>query len=51
MADVDVIPSKERSDEFVRRVIPGDHRDKLTPTTIDLLNHHFADFLTTFGYC
>ncbi len=51
MADVDVIPSKERSDEFVLRVIPGDHRDKLTPTTIDLLNHHFADFLTTFGYC
>ncbi|WP_322781624.1 sulfotransferase domain-containing protein [Synechococcus sp. CBW1107] len=51
LADVDVIPSKERPNEFVRRVVPGDHRDKLTSSTIALLDHHFVDFLNAFGYC
>lgn len=33
-----------------RRVIPGDHRDKLKPATIKVLNTRFAEFLHRFGY-
>jgi hypothetical protein len=50
LSAVDVIPSEERPTAFVRRVVPGDHREKLAPDTIKELNSRFGDFLHAFGY-
>jgi hypothetical protein len=47
---VDVVPSEECPTTFVRRVVPGDHREKLAPGTIEELNSRFGDFLHSFGY-
>lgn len=47
---VDVDPSEERPTAFVRRVVPGDHLEKLAPGTIEELNSRFGDFLHAFGY-
>jgi hypothetical protein len=47
---VDVDPSEERPTAFVRRVVPGDHLEKLAPGTIEELNSRFSDFLHAFGY-
>lgn len=33
-----------------RKVTPGDHKEKLQPATIELLNERFNDMLTRFGY-
>lgn len=33
-----------------RRILPGDHREKLQPFTIDQLNQKFETILTRFGY-
>ena len=46
----DVIPKSEVPTEFVRRVVPGDHRDKLDPDTIRLLDATFSEELKRFGY-
>lgn len=46
----DVMPDEERPDNFVRKVTPGDHRDKLDPATIALLNEALAPMLTELGY-
>jgi hypothetical protein len=45
-----VVPSEERPTAFVRRVVPGDHLEKLAPATIEELNSRFSDFLHAFGY-
>lgn len=50
LADVDIVPGKERSTEFVRKVVPGDHREKLMPETIAQLNQAFAEFMSAFSY-
>lgn len=47
---VDVVPSEERPTAFVRRVVPGDHLEKLAPATIEELNSRFSEFLHAFGY-
>lgn len=41
---------KEESDQHVRKIQPGDHKQKLKASTIEALNHIFADVLTTLGY-
>ncbi|MCR0983679.1 sulfotransferase domain-containing protein [Roseomonas populi] len=46
----DVMPDEERPTEFVRRVKPGDHRDKLDEATIAKLDEMLADELAWFGY-
>jgi len=46
----DVIPSSENQNEFVRKVIPGDHIDKLKPETIANLNAQLGASLKLFGY-
>ena len=46
----DVVPFEERPTEFVRRVTPGDHREKLSAGVIDTLNTALADELRFFGY-
>ena len=46
----DIVPDEERPDEFVRKVTPGDHRDKLDPATIAQLNEALAPMMTELGY-
>jgi Sulfotransferase domain len=47
---VDIKPDKEDPKQFIRRVTPGDHRDKLQPSTISRINHELAGILTAMGY-
>lgn len=46
----DVRPDAERPTEFIRRVTPGDHREKLSPAVVDHLNDLFAAEMKHFGY-
>ena len=46
----DIVPEKEDPTMFVRRVRPGDHREKLSPHTISRLNEIFGSELTEYGY-
>ena len=46
----DVRPEVEDERRHVRRVTPGDHKEKLQQKTIDRLNGLFADQLDRFGY-
>lgn len=47
---VDVKPDEENPKQFIRRVTPGDHADKLTSATIEQLNVDLDKVLKTFGY-
>ena len=46
----DVIPSDERQDQFVRKVLPGDHVEKLSAAVIEELNQRLAVSLDFYGY-
>ena len=46
----DVIPGKEEPGNHIRRVTPGDHREKLKPATVDSLTERFRDVAAPFGY-
>ena len=46
----DVVPDEENPTAFVRRVLPGDHRNKLTAQVIDRLNGLLAQPMRLFGY-
>jgi hypothetical protein len=46
----DVFPEQESPTAFVRRVVPGDHVDKLDRTIIMQLNQILAPALDLFGY-
>jgi hypothetical protein len=46
----DVLPDAEQPTAFIRKVTPGDHREKLSPTIIEELNGVFADEMHLFGY-
>jgi hypothetical protein len=46
----DVMPDEERPDKFVRKVTPGDHKDKLSAETIADLNVALAPMLEELGY-
>jgi hypothetical protein len=48
--ETDICPDVEQPDRHVRKVTPGDHREKLAPETIAELNGQLHDILTTFGY-
>jgi Sulfotransferase domain len=50
MAWADILPEKETPTAFVRRVTPGDHREKLRPETIAKLNTIMKPAMETFGY-
>lgn len=47
----DVVPKVEDPNNFVRRVIPGDHKEKLSERVIDTLNDRLSESLSRFGYC
>lgn len=46
----DVIPKQEDQSQHIRQVHPGNHRKKLKPATIRLLNEKLAGFLACYGY-
>lgn len=46
----DIQPKVENPRNFVRKVTPGDHREKLSPQGIEKLNTKLADVLKAFGY-
>jgi hypothetical protein len=50
MGWADVLPDAERADQFIRKVRPGDHKDKLSPVIIERLNAIMAPALALFGY-
>ena len=47
---VDEMPDKEDKTKFVRAVVPGDHRRKLAPETIQKLDNQLKQSLQTFDY-
>lgn len=49
-ADHDVILEGERPSEHIRRAHPGDHENKLKPSTIEYLTDLFRLVLVRFGY-
>lgn len=50
VAQVDVFPEKERPDQHVRQVHPGNYKKKLKPETIRKLDEIFAEEMAFFGY-
>jgi hypothetical protein len=46
----DVRPQREDPDAFIRRVTPGDHREKLRPATINTINAALRPAMELFGY-
>jgi hypothetical protein len=50
MGWADVFPTAERPSELIRRVRPGDHREKLSAATIAELDQILAEPLRAFGY-
>lgn len=46
----DVLPDEERPTEFVRRVSPGDHVDKLSPSVIEYVTGLLREEMRAFGY-
>jgi hypothetical protein len=50
MGWADKIPTQENPREFVRRVLPGDHKEKLPQTVIEQINATLSPSMTLFGY-
>ncbi len=46
----DIIPTTENIQSHVRRVIPGDHLNKLNAEIIEELNEYFKDYLYKYSY-
>lgn len=46
----DIVPSSEDETKHVRKVTPGDHREKLSPECIAKLNEILADVLKRYNY-
>ena len=44
------IPDHEDKFQHIRKATPGDHKEKLKPATINILNDYFADILSIFKY-
>jgi len=47
---IDSRPEQEDIYAHIRQVVPGDHRRKLKPSTIEQLNHDLADILCKYDY-
>ncbi|HEV2362697.1 MAG TPA: glycosyltransferase [Caulobacteraceae bacterium] len=50
LAVTDVFPEVEDPKAFIRRVLPGEHKEKLAPETIAALNLKLGPVLDLFGY-
>ncbi len=47
---IDVVPEEENPDAFIRKVTPGDHREKLSDETIATLDRVLGRAMEAFGY-
>lgn len=47
---IDVVPEEENPTAFIRKVTPGDHREKLSAATIAELDRALARAMEAFGY-
>ena len=47
---IDVVPERENPGAFIRKVTPGDHKEKLSPAVIAEMNSVLAPTMTAFGY-
>lgn len=47
---IDRRPEREDIYAHIRQVVPGDHRRKLKPSTMEQLNHDLADILCKYDY-
>ncbi len=47
---IDVIPEEENPDAFIRKVTPGDHREKLSDATIAEIDTTLVSAMEAFGY-
>jgi hypothetical protein len=50
MGWADKVPEQENPREFVRRVLPGDHKEKLSQSVIEQINEILWPSMTLFGY-
>ena len=50
VAAVDVRPTEEVATNFIRKVTPGDHKEKLSPETIERVERDLRPVLRAFGY-
>ena len=50
MGQVDIVPGSEDAKKFVRNVVPGDHRRKLKPETIEKLDNKLKASLKLYDY-
>lgn len=50
IAAVDIVPDQEKQTEFIRKVTPGDHLEKLSASAIAKINHQMRDVLDAFKY-
>jgi Sulfotransferase domain len=50
MSWADKVPTSENPQAFVRKVVPGDHKEKLPASVIDQLNEKLAPAMGLFGY-
>lgn len=50
MSWADVVPDEEKSQNFIRKVVPGDHRAKLSPVVIAKLNEILRPAMELFDY-
>lgn len=50
IAAVDIRPDKEQQTEFIRKVTPGDHLEKLSADAISEINEQMGDVLNAFQY-
>jgi hypothetical protein len=50
MGWADKVPAQENNREFIRKVVPGDHRNKLSPEVIAQLNRLLQPAMDLFGY-
>ena len=46
----DILPSEEDINKHIRKVTPGDHKEKLKASTIESMNRHFAEVLDFWKY-
>jgi hypothetical protein len=46
----DIFPNQEDPASHIRKVTPGDYKQKLKSSTIDRLNQQFSDILSHYGY-
>lgn len=46
----DIFPDKENTNAHIRKVTPGDYKEKLQVSTIEALNESLEDVLIKYGY-